>query len=65
MNKISFVFHVFPKANNLYFYNGLRARSYFRFAAALSVAPPLLPVNLTAWEGYYLQFLENLGIARF
>ena len=64
MNRISFVFHEFLKAKNLYFYNGLRARPYFRFAAVLS-APPLLPVNLIAWEDYYLKFLENLGIARF
>ena len=64
MNKIFFVFHEFLKIKNLYFYNGLRARPYFRFAAVLLIAPPLLAINLIAWEDYYLKFLENLGIAR-
>ena len=35
----------------LYPHKRLRARPYFRSAAALSVAPPPLPVNLAACEG--------------
>ena len=42
---------IFSSLILIYSHKRLRARPYFRSAAALSVAPPPLPVNLAACEG--------------
>ena len=46
-----FTFYRLDISFGLYPYKTLRARLYFRSAAAPSVAPPPLPVNLAACEG--------------